>query len=162
MPCCVAPLPYPDSDRIVAVQSRNLQENNSREAVAPAGFRELEKQVTSFEAIAASRYNYDNLTQIEKPTTVTGSLVTQDYFRVFGERAMIGRTFTPEDAAANAKPTVVFSYDLWQKQYGGRADIIGQSVTIADNPHEVIGVMPRTFKDPFNIPVAVAAFSDRG
>jgi predicted permease len=158
----VAPLPYPDSDRIVAVQSRNLQENNSREAVAPAGFRELEKQVTSFEAIAASRYNYDNLTQIEKPTTVTGSLVTQDYFRVFGEHALIGRTFTPEDAAANAKPTVVFSYDLWQKQYGGRADIIGQSVTIADIPHEVIGVMPRTFKDPFNIPVLWRLFPTEG
>jgi predicted permease len=158
----VAPLPYPDSDRIFAVQSRNLQENNSREAVAPAGYRELEKQVTSFEAIAASRYNYDNLTQIEKPTTVTGSLVTQDYFRVFGERALIGRTFTPEDAAANAKPTVVFSYDLWQKQYGGRADIIGQAVTIADLPHEVIGVMPRTFKDPFNIPVLWRLFPTEG
>jgi predicted permease len=158
----VAPLPYPDSDRIVAVQSRNLQENNPREAVAPAGFRELEKQVTSFEAIAASRYNYDNLTQIEKPTTVTGSLVTQDYFRVFGERALIGRTFTPGDAAANARPTVVFSYDLWQKQYGGRADIIGQAVTIADIPHEVIGVMPRTFKDPFNIPVLWRLFPTEG
>jgi putative ABC transport system permease protein len=158
----VAPLPYPDSDRIFAVQSRNLQENSPREALAPAGFRELEKQVTSFEAIAASRYNYDNLTQIEKPTTVTGSLVTQDYFRVFGERALMGRTFSPEDAAANAKPTVVFSYDLWQKQYGGRADIIGQAVTIADIPHEVIGIMPRTFKDPFNIPVLWRLFPTEG
>ena len=63
--------------------------------LAPAGFRELEKQVTSFEAIAAGRYNYDNITGIEKPTTVTGGLVTQDYFRVFGERALIGRTFHP-------------------------------------------------------------------
>ena len=149
----VAPLPYPDSDRIFAVQSRNVQENNPREPVAPAGFRELEKQVTSFEAIAAHRYNYDNLTNIEKPTTVTGSLVTQDYFLVFGERALMGRTFTREDAAANAKAVVVLSYDLWQKQYGGRQDIIGHSITIADLPHEVVGVMPRTFKDPFNIPV---------
>jgi len=158
----VAPLPYPESDRIFAVQSRNLQENNPREAVAPAGFRELEKQVTSFEAIAASRYNYDNLTQIEKPTTVTGSLVTQDYFRVFGERALIGRTFLPEDAVANAKPVVVLSHDLWQKQYGGRADIIGQSITISDIAHEVVGVMPRTFKDPFNIPVLWRLFPTEG
>jgi predicted permease len=149
----VAPLPYPDSERIFGVQSRNVQENDAREAVAPAGFRELEKQATSFEAIAAHRYNYDNLTHIDKPTTVTGSLVTQDYFRVFGERALMGRTFTREDAAANAKPVVVLSYELWQKQYGGRADIIGQPVTISDIPHEVVGVMPRTFKDPLNIPV---------
>ena len=118
----LSPLPYPDADRIVAVQSRNLQENlNGRIGFAPAGFREVEKQVTSFEAIAAGRYNYDNLTGIEKPTTLTGSLVTQDYFQVSSANsALIGRTFTPEDAAASAKPVVVFSHDLWQKQFGGR------------------------------------------
>lgn len=158
----VAPLPYPDSDRIVAVQSRNLQENLSRELLSPAGFRELEKQATSFEAIAASRYNYDNLTRIDKPTTVTASLVTQDYFRVLGERALIGRTFTGEDAAANARPVVVLSYDIWQKQYGGRADIIGEPITIADLPHEVVGVMTRTFKDPFGISVLWRLFPNEG
>jgi predicted permease len=158
----VAPLPYPDPDRIVAVQSRNLPENVRGEALAPAGFRELEKQATSFESIAASRYNYDNLTRIDKPTTVTASLVTQDYFRVLGERALLGRTFTREDAAANAKAAVVLSYDLWQKQYGGRADIIGESVTIADLPHEVVGVMPRTFKDPFGISVLWRLFPNEG
>jgi len=158
----VAPLPYPDAERIVAVQSRNLQENLTREALSPAGFRELEKQVTSFESIAASRYNYDNLTQIDKPTTVTSSLVTQGFFRVLGERALIGRTFTGEDAAANAKAVVVLSYELWQKQYGGRANIIGESITIADIPHEVVGVMPRTFKDPFGIAVLWRLFPNEG
>jgi predicted permease len=158
----VAPLRYPDPERIVAVQSRNLQENLTREALTPAGFRELEKQVTSFESIAASRYNYDNLTRVDKPTTVSGSLVTQDYFRVLGESALIGRTFTREDAAANAKPAVVLSYELWQKQYGGRADIVGEAITIADLPHEVVGVMPRTFKDPFGIAVLWRLFPNEG
>src|SRR3954454_2311561 len=60
----VAPLPYPDSDRIVSVQSRNLKENLAGLPLAPAGFRELEKQTSSFEAIAANRYNYDNITQV--------------------------------------------------------------------------------------------------
>src|ERR1700692_473497 len=109
----LAPLPFPDADRIVAVQSRNLQENLKGQGFAPAGFRDVEKQITSFEGIAATRYNYDNLTGIEKLTSLTGSLVTQDYFKVLGEKALIGRTFTREDAAASAKPTVVLSHDLW-------------------------------------------------
>jgi hypothetical protein len=147
----LSPLPYPDADRIVALQSRNLQENLKGLGFAPAGFRDVEKQVISFESIAANRYNYDNLTGIEKPTSLTGSLVTQDYFRVLGEKPLIGRTFSPEDAAASAKPTVLLSYDLWQKQFGGRREIVGEAVTLNDVPHEVIGVMPRTFKDPFNV-----------
>jgi putative ABC transport system permease protein len=147
----VAPLPYSDADRIVTIQSRSFQENQKGQGLSPAGFRDLEKQTTSFAAIAASRYNYDNLTRVEKPTSLTGSLVTADYFRVLGEKALIGRTFTREDAAAKAKPTVVLGYDLWQKYFGGRNDIVGEAITLEDTPYEVIGVMPRTFKEPFNI-----------
>jgi predicted permease len=158
----LAPLPFPDADRIMAVQSRNLQENLTAQGFAPAGFRDVEKQVTSFESIAASRYNYDNLTRVEKPTSLTGSLVTQDYFRVLGERALIGRTFTREDAAANAKPTVVLSYDLWQKQFGGRRELVGEFITLDDVPHEVIGVMPRTFKDPFGVSAEWRVFPNEG
>src|SRR6476660_882658 len=64
----LSPLPYPDADRLAMVRSHNFQENLKGQAVAPAGFREVEKQVTSFESIAANHYNYDNLTGVEKPT----------------------------------------------------------------------------------------------
>src|SRR3954466_7864618 len=61
----LSPLPYPDADRLVTVSSRNLQENLKGLGFAPAGFRDVETQATSFEALGGSRYNYDNLTGIE-------------------------------------------------------------------------------------------------
>jgi putative ABC transport system permease protein len=158
----LSPLPYPDSDRLVMVQSRNFQENLKGLGFAPAGFRDVEKQVTSFDGIAAGRYNYDNLTGIEKPTSLTGSLVTQDYFKVLGEKPFLGRTFLRDDAAAGAKASVILSYDLWQKQFGGRREIVGEMVTLNDVPHEVIGVMPRTFKDPFSISSLWRIFPNEG
>jgi len=158
----LSPLPYVDADRLFMVNSRNLQENLKGLGFAPAGFRDLEKQATSFDALAAGRYNYDNLTGIEKPTSLTTNLVTQDYFKVLGEKPLIGRTFTPEDAAANAKASVVLSYDLWQKQFGGRREVVGQSVTINDVPTEVIGVMPRSFKDPFQVAALWRIFPNEG
>jgi putative ABC transport system permease protein len=158
----LAPLPFPDADRLVAVQSRNFQENLKGMGFAPAGFRDVEKQVTSFDAIAAFRYNYDNLTGVEKPTSLTGSLVTQDYFKVLGEKPLMGRTFTSEDAAGNAKPSAVLSHDLWQKQFGGRTDLVGSSITLNDVPHEVIGIMPKTFKDPYNVPSLWRIFPNDG
>src|ERR1043166_9721179 len=158
----LSPLPYPDADRLVMVQSHNFQENLKRLGFAPAGFRDVEKQVTSFDGIAAGRYNYDNITGIEKPTSLSGNLITQDYFNVLGEQPLIGRTFTPEDAAANAKSTVVLSYDLWQKQFGGRREGVGQSITLHDVPTEVIGVMPRAFKDPFGVASHWRIFPNEG
>ncbi|MFZ1220889.1 MAG: ABC transporter permease [Chthoniobacterales bacterium] len=158
----LSPLPYSDADRLATVTSRNPQENLKGLGFAPAGFRDVEKQVTSFEAFGGSRYNYDNLTGIEKPTSLSGGLVTQDYFKVLGEKALIGRTFTKEDAAGGAKSTVILSYDLWQKQFGGRREIVGQSVTLNDVPTEVIGVMPRTFKDPFGVASLWRIFPNEG
>src|SRR6266513_4296435 len=92
----LSPLPYPDADQLVMVNSRNFQENLKNLGFAPAGFRDVEKQVTAFEAVAATRYNYDNLTGIEKPTSLTGSVVTQDYFKALGERPSLGRPFTKQ------------------------------------------------------------------
>ena len=158
----LSPLPYPDPDRLFMVQSRNLKENLKGLGFSPAGFREFEKQVTSFEAVAAGRYNYDNITGVEKPTSLSSGLATQDYFKVLGEKPLIGRTFTHDDAAAGAKPSVILSYDLWQKQFGGRREIVGESITLNDVPTEVIGVMPRTFKDPFGVAALWRIFPNEG
>jgi len=147
----LAPLPFPDSEQLVVIQSRNVQQSVQHQGMAPAGFRELEKQVTSFQHVAATRYNYVNLTRVEKPTQLTDSMVTARYFDVLGVPALIGRTFAHADAAGGAKPTVILSHELWQKQFGGRAEIIGDNITLDDVPHTVIGVMPRGFKEPFNV-----------
>src|SRR5262245_45969807 len=158
----LAPLPFPDADRIVAINSRNLQRNLTGQGHAPAGFRELEKQVTSFEHIAAFRYNYANLTRVEKPTQLTDSLVTLRFFDVLGVKPMLGRTFLPEDAAAGAPPVVVLSHSLWQSHFGGRTSLVGETITLDDKPVTVIGIMPKTFKEPANIAGAWRVFPNEG
>jgi predicted permease len=158
----LAPLPYPDSDRIVAVHSRNLSRNLTGQQHAPAGFREFEKQVTSFDKIAAFRYNYVNLTRVEKPTQLTDSMVTSQFFDVFGVKPMLGRTFLPEEAAPGAPAVVVLSHGIWQSHFGGRESLVGESIMLDDKPHTVIGVMPRTFKEPANIASAWRVFPNEG
>lgn len=158
----LAPLPYAHPDRIVTVQSRNQQQSLYGQGFAPAGFRDFEKQVTSFEKIAATRYNYSNLTRVEKPALLTDGVVTQDYFEVLGVKALIGRTFTAADAAAGAKPSTVLSYEVWQSQFAGRPEIVGETIMLDDVPHTVIGVMPRTFKEPLGIASLWRVFPNTG
>jgi predicted permease len=158
----LSPLPYPHADRLVAVQSRNQSQHVEGSSFAPAGFRDFEKQVTTFEKVAAERYNYTNLTRIEKPTLLTDGVVTQDFFEVLGVKPLLGRTFIPEDAGAGAKPTVVLGYRLWQNQFGGRANLIGETIMLDDVPHIVIGVMPGTFKEPLDIAGSWRVFPNTG
>jgi predicted permease len=158
----LAPLPYPESERLVTVLSRNQQRGVTGQGFAPAGFREFEKQATAFEAVAAGRYNYVNLTRIEKPTQLTDMLVTRQFFDVLGVKPLLGRTFAPEDAAAGAKPVVILSHAVWQTYFGGRPQLVGDTITLDDTPHTVIGVMPPNFKEPANIASAWRVFPNEG
>ena len=158
----LAPLPYPEADQLVTIQSQNVKQNLQGQGFAPAGFREFEKQTTSFEAVAGGRYNYVNLTRVDKPTQLTDAIVTHRYFDVLGVKPLVGRTFAAEDAAGGAKPTVVLTYKLWQSHFGGRVGLIGEDIMLDDVPHTVIGVMPREFKEPYNISTCFRVFPAEG
>jgi putative ABC transport system permease protein len=68
--------------------------------------------------------------------------VTADYFRVFATRALIGRTFLPEEDQPGAAPVIVLSHAAWQTYFGGETDILGRRLILDAQPHQVIGVLP--------------------
>ena len=73
--------------------------------------------------------------------------MSAELFPVLGVSAAIGRTFTAsEDAPGH--DVVVLSYGLWQRLFGGRPDIVGETVRLDRRPFEVIGVMPESFEFP--------------
>ena len=45
------------------------------------------------------------------------------------------------DDVPGAAQTVVLSHGYWQRRFAGRPDIVGQSITIENVPHLVIGVL---------------------
>jgi predicted permease len=79
---------------------------------------------------------------------VSGAGVGSRWFQVFGARPILGRTFTAEEDQPNAGPVVVISYGLWQTVFGGRRDVVGQTLMLDRKPYQVIGVMRSDFDWP--------------
>ncbi len=144
----LSPLQYHDADRIVQVQSEHKAQGSA--GVAPATFFDLAAAAHSFESLAAQEYYYFNLTKIGTPLSVTGAKTTADYFQLLGVAPLLGHTWQPNDTKPGAAPVVILSYSLWQKQFGGAPGVIGQTVQLNDVAHTVVGVMPKSFKDPFD------------
>ena len=87
-----------------------------------------------------------NLTSGGQAEAVPGMLVSGNYFALLGVQPALGRFFLPEeDRASGANPVVVISYGLWQRRFGGAADVVGQSLSLNGYPFTVIGVAPRGF-----------------
>lgn len=144
----LSPLQYHDANRLVLVQSQHPEQGIA--GVAPATFGDLAAQAQSFEGFAAQEYYYYNVTKVGTPVSVTGAKTNADYFRVFGAAPLLGRTWQPNDTAAGATPVVVLSYSFWQKQFAGAPGVINRTVLLNDVAYTVVGVMPKSFKDPFD------------
>jgi hypothetical protein len=92
-----------------------------------------------------------NLGRGDKPERVRGSVVSGNYFEVLGVKALIGRTFAPEeDRTPNSHPVAVIGYGLWQQRFGSDTHVIGQTITLNEHDFTIIGVTPADFESPFS------------
>ena len=65
-----------------------------------------------------------------------------------GVPALVGRTITEDDdvrGGGKDGPVAVISYAFWQRQFGGAANAVGQSLVVERVPYTVIGVTPPEF-----------------
>jgi predicted permease len=75
-----------------------------------------------------------------------GALVSANYFEILGTSPAHGRFFAPdEDRPGHPVQVVVLGAGLWQRAFGGRADIVGKTIRLDNLPFEVIGVTPPGF-----------------
>ena len=96
---------------------------------------ELQQQTRLFDGVLCRAEIEVNLTARGDPRPVAGEIVSGSYFSVLGVGPALGRVIEPEDDAAfGAGPVVVLSYDFWQAQFGGAADIVGRKVLIGNHP----------------------------
>ncbi|MEO8504299.1 MAG: ABC transporter permease [Acidobacteriota bacterium] len=78
---------------------------------------------------------------------VNGELVSGNYFQVLGVNMALGRALTPEDdRVQNGHPVVVLSYGTWQRRFGGDPSIVGQTVSVNNQPLTVLGVAVQSFQ----------------
>jgi len=74
-----------------------------------------------------------------------GARVSDGFFRTLGIAPVLGRDFYAGEDLPGVERTVLLSYGAWQRRYGGRADVLGQVVTLDGAPNIIIGVLPRGF-----------------
>jgi len=78
---------------------------------------------------------------------MTLELVTDNYFRMLGVPAAVGRLIQPDEGRAPGDaPVVVLSYEYWQSRFGGDPSIVGRSVRLGSQPFSIIGVSSRSFR----------------
>jgi putative ABC transport system permease protein len=74
-----------------------------------------------------------------------GMWASGDIFATLGVRPILGRAFTPADDRRGCPAIAVLTYSFWQKQYGGSAGVLNQTISLDSHPFQVVGVVEPGF-----------------
>lgn len=138
------PPPYPDADRIVVVESSLLPDYPAF-PTSPADYLDWAGRTTRFAELAATFDRSGRLTGAGQPARVVATRATGNFFDVYGESPVLGRTFDRSEDQAGKDGVVVLSHRLWVQQFGASPSVVGQILRIDGAPRTVIGVMPASF-----------------
>jgi putative ABC transport system permease protein len=146
-------LPFPNSDQIVHLTSRNTAEGNT-DAVSYPDFLDWRAQARSFSSLAAYRQTPMNISDSgHPPERANGVRVSTNAFSIIGEAPIRGRDFKEGEDAKGTEPVAIIGYGLWKTRYGSDPNVIGKSIRINDVPTTVIGIMAEGMKFPTNTDV---------
>lgn len=139
------PLGYQDPGQLVFITSGFPSLGFDQFWMSAPEYRELQEWNESFLDIGAYNTGEVSITGGEAPIRVSAGMATAELFGVLGVPARVGRVFGLEDDVPQAEPTVVLSYELWQRAFGGVDNVVGQAYEVDGVTRTVIGVMPPKF-----------------
>src|SRR5580704_12684169 len=141
------PLPYPNPTELIHVRD-DLPGIDSRDVgVSIPEWRDLESSGI-FQSVAIAGHGANvNLTGGAQPERLGFKAVTPNYFAVLGVGAQLGRTFDPQDATPGYNLEAVMSDGLWRREFAADPQIIGKTLRLDNDAYQIVGVMPRGFRD---------------
>ena len=146
----LAPLPYPEPERLVGFTAINAPKALTMPALSASDFRDFRERTRSYAQLAAFRPDFVSYapTGGAEPIQLVAAHTTEEFFPAFGVAPRAGRVFRPEEFSASAPRTAVLSYAAWRRHFASRAEVLGTTVTLNDEPTQIIGVMPEGFREP--------------
>lgn len=153
--------PLPLADPASLVRLRQINPHGVEFAAAASAFDDWRRWCRTFAGIAAFETSEANLgpttaatgaaadLAAEEPEGVLAVHATATLLPLLGERPLLGRTFTPREAALRGdRRVVVLSHALWWRRFGADPRVVGRTLTLDGTTLRIIGVMPAGFAVP--------------
>ena len=137
------PFPYPDPDRIVFFMNASRQ--GSGPGASPAKFEHWAAQTDVVQDASAFRNVTLNFTGGETPEQIVSGNVSENFFRLWGGKTILGRTFSTEEDRPNGPKAAVLSYGWWTRRFASDPNIVGKTILLSGEPFVVIGVIGKDF-----------------
>jgi predicted permease len=140
------PFPYKDPSRLFFVR-QSLPKLGVQDQFRSSGPEFLDFTKSGiFERVAAFEPVSRNLTGSDEPERIAAAKVSTEFFNMLGVEPLLGRTIAATEQGPKGERVLVISHGLWQRRFGADKAVLGQKVSLDDEPFTIIGVMPPQFR----------------
>jgi macrolide transport system ATP-binding/permease protein len=139
----IQPLPYAHPNQLVSVDESSASfphGNLSRDDYED--WKRLNSSLSSLDVYGGTGFLL-RTGSLSEP--VPAARVSDGFFRTLGVTPLLGRDFRPGEDRPGQPKIAILSYGTWMKRFGGRRDLIGESISLTGEAYEVVGVLPRNF-----------------
>jgi predicted permease len=142
----IKPLPFPESDRLIALRHTSPQNPGVDMAASPALYFTYREHNETFESVAMWSSGTATVTGDGNPEVIEALDATFEFLPTLRVAPALGRNFTQAEDEPGANPTVILAHDYWQRRFGASEDVIGQSLIVDGAAREIIAVLPPGFR----------------
>ena len=145
-PVLLAPLPFPEPNRLVLVWEKDESRQQSNTTFAT--ITDLQRMNRTLESVVPLAFWSPTIDGTSGDAEVVmGQRVGWDYFQTLGVLPALGRAFSAAEDTPDRRFVVVLSDGLWRRRFGADAGIIGKTISLDGRSFTVVGVMPRGFEN---------------
>ncbi len=142
------PLPFDHPEQLVRLYESSAK--FPRNVVTGGIYAEWKRQSKSFSSLALyndwQEYNLSDGGAL--PERVRAAICSWDLFPTLGVQPLIGGSFMPANDRPSAGGTVIISWSLWKRRFGGDSSVLGRKIDLDARSYTIIGVLPRWFAFP--------------
>jgi putative ABC transport system permease protein len=146
----VRALPFPDGDRLVRLytQPPGTSAAKDRNPLHPLEFARFRRGLKNADAVEGFFGRARAIGGTDEPESVAAAQASAGALALLGRGPIVGRIWTEEEDRALAR-VAVLSHTLWQRRFGGDPQVLGRTLSIDREPHEIIGVMGPDFEPDY-------------
>ena len=144
------PLAVERPESLVSLYAVNASANFVPPTLSWPRFEFIAGETTAFEYLGAYSADSVSLADPDGPAEQLSIWrVSDDFFRVWGGRAALGRLFLPEENLPNGPAVCVLTEEFWRSRFGGR-NVIGERIELNGVPTEIVGILTPNLPVPWH------------
>src|SRR6201988_2857487 len=146
-------LPYHKANDLIVLSSTNP--SGDLDGFSDLEVQDLRSRMQSVEDLISLTSQSVNVTGGDRPDRVRGAFVSSNFFKFFNLSPIAGRTFVDGEDRQGSERLVVVNEKMWKERLNSDSNLATKKLILNGEPYSVIGVVPSSFKQPFDPDVEV-------